>query len=84
VTHDRKPQTEAAGLPGCPDLGLPKPLENIRQEVRADTHTGIADDDLDVRIHSFQPHLDATALRRELHRIGQQVPDDLLQAIGIA
>ena len=84
VPHDREPQTEPAGLAGGPSLALPEALEDIRQEVRTDADTGIADDDFDVRVHPLQSHVDATALRRELHRIGQQVPHDLLQAIGIA
>ena len=40
--------------------------------------------DLDVGVHALQPDLHAPAPRRELHRVGQQVPDDLLQAVGVA
>ena len=49
-----------------------------------DALAGVADDDLDVRVHPLQVHLDAPAPRRELHGVDQQVPDDLLEAVGIA
>ena len=84
VTHDRQAQAEASGLARHAALGLAEPIEHKRQEVVADPDAGVADHDFDVRIDPLEPELDATALRRELHRIGQQVPDDLLQPIGIA
>ena len=45
---------------------------------------GIADDHLDVRVDALEPHLHPAALGRELHGVRHQVPQDLLQAIGIA
>ena len=36
------------------------------------------------RLGALQPHLHASAAGRELDRVAQQVPDDLLEAMGIA
>jgi hypothetical protein len=62
---------------------LSKSFEHVRQEIRTNTDPGVADDDIDVRIHAFDPDLDASLLWRELHRIQQKVPDYLLQSIRI-
>ena len=35
-------------------------------------------------VHALQPHLHAAAARRELDGVREQVPDDLLQAVGVA
>ena len=48
-----------------------------------DADAGVADAQLDVRIHALQQHLDLAALGRELDRVGQQVPHHLLQARGV-
>src|SRR5687768_3531593 len=63
---------------------LTKAIENMRQEIFTDSHARIAHDDLHVRIDALQHDLYATAFRRELHRVSQQVPDNLLQPIGVA
>ena len=45
---------------------------------------GIAYGYLNVRINALKPYLYAASFRCELHCIGEQIPDDLLQAIRIA
>ena len=84
VADDRQAQAEAAGLARRAGVGLAEPLEHERQELRLNADAGVADDDLDVRVDALEPHLHAAALRRELDGVRQQVPDHLLQAIGIA
>ncbi|HEY3461132.1 MAG TPA: hypothetical protein VGL52_09935, partial [Casimicrobiaceae bacterium] len=37
-----------------------------------------------MRVHAFEQDLHPAALRRELDRVAQQVPDDLLQSGGVA
>ena len=41
-------------------------------------------DEIAIVVRLEQAHLHPAVLRRELDRIAQQVPDDLLQAIGVA
>ena len=84
VSHNRQPEPQSAGLARRASLRLSKPFEHVRQEVRTNADARVADDDFDVRVHAFEPDLDAPFLRRELHRIRQKIPDDLLQSIGIA
>ena len=40
--------------------------------------------DLDVRADGLDAHPNPAVLRRELHGVGQQVPEHLLKALGIA
>ncbi len=59
-------------------------LEDVRQEFRRDAFARVADADLDVRVDARQHELHAPALRRELHGVGDEIPDDLLQPIRVA
>ena len=66
-------------------VGLAEALEDVRQERRLDADAGVADDE---RVDAAASRASATSTLaaggRELHRVRQQVPDHLLQAIGIA
>jgi hypothetical protein len=84
MTRDGEAEPEAAELPREPAVSLPKSLEHVRQEFGLDTDTGIADHDLDLRVDPREADLHAAAAGRELHRVGQEVPHDLLQAIRIS
>ncbi len=50
--------------------GMPRPVSETRV--------------CDLRLAALERHLDAPAARRELDGVRQEVPDDLLQAIGVA
>src|SRR5688572_27715239 len=82
--HDRKSKAETAIRPGGGGIGLPEPFENMRKKLRLDTDTRIGHNDFNERVHSLQQHLDISTLGRELDRIGKQIPDDLLQTVGVA
>ena len=78
-----KTQPEAAVFTGESRVLLSKAVEHVRQKSGVDPASGVTDDDLCVRAgerHSY-PYL--TSLRRELHGVRQQIPEDLLQAIRI-
>ena len=57
VAHDREPEPEAAGAPRQPGVGLRELIEDMRQELGGDADAGVADHDLDVRVHAFEPDL---------------------------
>jgi hypothetical protein len=57
--------------------------QRCRAIPQADTFSCVADHNLHMRVDSFEPHLHAPALGRELDRIGKQVPHDLLQAVEV-
>ena len=63
---------------------LPESLEDVRQEFRADPLAGITHNDFDLGIDPPEQRLRATALRRELDGVREEIPNDLLQTIGIA
>ena len=84
VPHDRQSDTQSGGLTRGARVGLSKTVKDMRQEFGTDAHARVADDDLDVGIDPFNPYLYPTILRRELDGVGQQIPKNLLQSIGIA
>ena len=69
MTHDGESQAEPAELARDGAVGLSKALEQMRQEFGFDADAGVAHDDIDVRADALHTHLDAPALRRELHGV---------------
>src|SRR5262245_14284238 len=56
----------------------------MRKELRLDAFTVVAHDDGDVPVRAFECEFDTPAFGCELDRIREQVPDDLLQPVGVA
>ncbi len=71
------------GMEGCPFL-LAEALEDMGQEGRADALAGIGDGQVDVRLHAPRPDRDPAAAGRELDRVEEEVPEDLLHAVEVA
>src|SRR5438093_9663563 len=69
---------------GTSALRLSEAIEDVGQESRADPHPRVLDGNLGVAIGALEAHFDTTLSRRELDRVGQQVPHDLLQAVRVA
>src|SRR6185295_2561688 len=65
-------------------VSLTEPLKNVWQKLAADSDTVIAHCQFQMGIYSCQSNLSLAAVRCKLDRIGNQVPNDLLQTIGIA
>src|SRR5260370_9085564 len=65
-------------------VGLAKSLEEMGLLVRRDALAGVAHRDLNVRVYAPKVQLHSAALRRELHRIDEEIPHHLLDAAGIA
>ena len=84
AAHERQPEAEPAVRSGARAIVLAETLADVRQQLRADPHPGVAHRDRHLRIHALQLHLHPTALRRELHRVAEQVPHHLLETVGIA
>src|SRR6266542_1158321 len=61
-------------------IGLSEAIKYMRKKIRADALAGIADGDLRMRIVTLKPNLDAPVFRRKLNRVGEQIPNDLLEA----
>jgi len=69
--------------PGRRGIRLPETLKHERQEIRANTDACVLDHNLNVRIYPLQDDLDASARGCELDRVGQEVPQNLLQTARI-
>src|SRR5207253_10348267 len=72
-------QPEAARSP----FPLPEPLEDLWQELRLDACALVGHRDPCDRPHALEADPDSPVRRAELDRIREEVPDDLLQPIGI-
>src|SRR5581483_1171986 len=83
VSRNRQAEAEAALFARDRAVGLAEALEDVRQEVPADALPGVADRDLDVRVDPRERDLHAAPFGRELDRVREQVPDDLLQAVRV-
>src|SRR5207247_10576813 len=64
-------------------VGLPEAVEYERQDVGRDADAVIAHVDDDAVVAGLDVHGDMAVWEAELHRIGDEVPDDLLQPVGI-
>src|SRR6476469_2391333 len=65
VTHDRQTESHAAMLPAGLLIRLAETIENVRQKLRRDSLTSVADDNLEMRVHPLRTNLHAPATRRE-------------------
>ena len=83
MVGNHKPQSQSSvdALGGA--VRLPKVIEDIGQGLRVDAFASIGDRDLDEGVDPLELDFDVSALCCELNSIGEQVPDDLLQAIGV-
>ena len=64
-------------------MPLSEAVEDEGQEGGGNASPRITDDCLDVRLGPSQLHRHRSARRRELHGVGQDVPEHLLEPIGI-
>ncbi|MNV02306.1 hypothetical protein D3C71_925380 [compost metagenome] len=81
---DGQAQPEAAVAPGGGAIGLAEAAEQVAQELRGDAIAAVGDADRPVPAIAAQGHRHGAFGRGEFDRIGEQVPQHLLQARGIA
>src|SRR5216684_532678 len=67
----------------APCIGLSETVKNQGKKVSAYALARVAHFYLHVGVYALQAHLDASSRRSELDGVREQVPDHLLQAIGI-
>lgn len=85
--RDRQSEPEARHPVALPGVRLLKGPENAIGGFRGKPDAVVADPDSDARLASGQVmggDVDVAAAARELHRVAQQIPEDLLQPRGIA
>src|SRR5262249_4876375 len=79
VARDLESETEAA-VPPAHDVALMKALEDPRHVLRGHADAAVAYDDLDYLASASGGDDDAAAFRSELHRVRDEVAEDLLEA----
>src|SRR5205807_3743518 len=65
-------------------IGLTKAIKNVRLELRSNADARISYRNTYPRIGVLGGNFDSSFFRCELHRIAEQVPENLLQAICIS
>src|SRR5215203_4011109 len=84
VLRYREAETETAVRARRARVGLSIAIEEEGQELGRDPLPRVGDAQLDAIVQALGHDVDRTARRRELDRVAQQVPRDLLQARGVA
>ena len=84
VTHDRQSQAETFVLSGNRAVSLSKVVEDMRQKLRTDALTIVGDDDFKLRTRASHLNFNVSVNGRELYGIREQVPNDLLQTVGVS
>ena len=84
LLYQRETDTQPAMSTSITAISLTKHLKNVRQKTRINSLPCVRHDQHRAIVFITQTDLDAAARRRELHRIVQQVPGDLLQPQTIA
>ena len=82
LADDRQAEAKTGVVSGGRGIGLPERLEDVRQKQRVDADAGVVNGDRRLQRRVRQRHDDAAGVG-ELHGVGQQVPDRLLQPIRI-
>src|SRR5215217_6878082 len=80
VSHDREAESESAKTSCRGTIGLTKSIEYARQKLPLDALARVFHSHTRIRSMLLDAHTDLSAMWCELHRIRQQVPDDLVQA----
>lgn len=81
---DRETEAEAAVLARGGGVGLAKAFENVGQKIGGDAGAVVLHAEEDVGRPVIEEDVDLAADGRELDRVGQEVPDDLLQPGAVA
>src|SRR5579885_3512778 len=84
MTNNRETQTQSSHLSCCSRICLAKAIKDERQEIAFYANARILNSKFDIRVYLFQLNLDQPSLWSVFDRVGKQIPDNLLQAIGVA
>src|ERR1041385_7840366 len=79
MPDDREAESQPAKTSRRRTVSLTKAIEHARQNLRIDSLTRVFHRHTRVRTVLVYTHRNLSAMRCELHRVRQQVPDDLMQ-----
>ena len=84
LLDDRQSQSQAAVTPRRRRVRLLKAIEDKGKEFRRNALSRIADPDFDVGDAAFEEHGNSSIFWSEFDRVVQEIPKDLLEALGVA
>ena len=84
VAGDREPDPEPALRARRRAVGLAEAVEDVGEELGRHARARVADLDRELALAAGEGDRHAPVRRRELDRVRDEVPDDLLQAVGVA
>ena len=84
MPHDGEAEAETAVLARDAGVALAEALEHVRKELGADALPRVAHAHARVIREPIEANLHLPVLGREPHRVREEVPDDLLEAIRVA
>src|SRR6476469_1275970 len=79
VTHDGQAESETIVLTRTCTILLSKAIKNVRQKLRRNSDTRVANNYSDIIANNVGAHVYMAAVWSEFDRVGQKVPDHLLQ-----
>ena len=83
VPHDPQAESEASMRAGGTAVSLAEALEQVLGHLGGEADAGVAHGQPNLVGRGAAAHVHGTAAGRELDRVGQQIPDDLLQPVGV-
>ena len=84
MADDGETEAEAGVLASGGGILLAETFEDVGEEIGIDAGAGVADADLDVGVDALEVDLDTAALGGKFDGVGEEIPDDLLETIGVA
>lgn len=84
MANDRQAETEPPEAARRRAVTLAEAIKHVRKKVLVDALAGVGNDQLGLPFGAPDDDVHLAAQGRELDRVRQQVPEDLLQAIRIA
>src|SRR5678815_572050 len=84
MSGDSQAQSKPAVLPSRRAISLSKSLKYVRQKFLADTTARVRNSHFSRAANTRDFHADTPTTLSKLHRVRQQVPNHLLQPVGIA
>src|SRR5262249_29060751 len=84
MVNNCETKTQTAMLSSTPTFCLPEAVKDIRQKVGPNSLPCVAHNNFDVRVDPFESDLHTPALGRKIDRVGEEIPQDLLQPGGVA
>ncbi len=81
---DGESEPESAEGAGGGGVGLAEAFEDVRKEFRGDAFAGIGDADFNLAVVALEGDGDGAAAGGEFDGIGEEIPENLLDAAGIA